>query len=145
VERLAERATEATSRITVLIKSVQTETYEAISAMEETTREVVDGSHVAGEAGERLAEIEDVSRQITGLVKEISTNASEQASSSDRVAATVSDVSDGTQSTAREVLQTATDIRQLATMVTALSHSLSKFRLPAAESETQVPTRVVLA
>ena len=143
VERLAERATEATSRITVLIKSVQTETYEAISAMEETTREVVDGSHVAVEAGERLAQIEDVSRQITGLVKEISTTASEQAFSSDRVAATVSDVCDGTQSTAHEALRTATDIRQLATMVTELSHSLSKFRLPVGESETPVPVTLV--
>ncbi|HEY3443278.1 MAG TPA: HAMP domain-containing methyl-accepting chemotaxis protein [Paludibaculum sp.] len=145
VERLAERATEATSRITVLIKSVQTETYEAISAMEETTREVVDGSHVAGEAGERLAQIEDVSRQITGLVKEISTTASEQASSSDRVAATVADVSDGTQSTAQEALRTATDIRQLATMVTELSHSLSKFRLPPSDSDRPIPVTVVVS
>lgn len=143
VERLAERATEATNRITVLIKSVQTETYEAISAMEETTREVVDGSHVAGEAGERLAQIEDVSRQITGLVKEISTTASEQASSSDRVAATVADVSDGTQSTAQEALRTATDIRQLATMVTELSHSLSKFRLPPSDADRPIPVTVV--
>ncbi|MBL0155771.1 MAG: methyl-accepting chemotaxis protein [Bryobacterales bacterium] len=143
VERLAERATEATNRITVLIKSVQTETYEAISAMEETTREVVDGSHVAGEAGDRLAQIEDVSRQITGLVKEISTTASEQASSSDRVAATVADVSDGTQSTAQEALRTATDIRQLATMVTELSHSLSRFRLPPTDADRPIPVTVV--
>jgi methyl-accepting chemotaxis protein len=144
VERLAERATEATNRITVLIKSVQTETYEAISAMEETTREVVDGSRVAGEAGERLADIEDVSRQITGLVKEISTTASEQASSSDEVAATVSEVSEGTQSTAREALRTATDIRQLAIMVTELSTSLSKFRLPAGQAERPVPVKAVM-
>jgi methyl-accepting chemotaxis protein len=143
VERLAERATEATKRITVLIKSVQTETNEAISAMEATTREVVEGSNVAGEAGERLAQIEQVSRQITGLVKEISTVANEQASGSDQVANSVSEVSRATQSTAEEALQAASDIRQLASMVTELNHSLARFRIPAEESREAVQQRPV--
>jgi len=143
VERLAERATEATKRITVLIKSVQTETNEAISAMEATTREVVEGSSVAGEAGERLAQIEDVSRQITGLVKEISMVAHEQASGSDQVASSVSDVSHATQSSAEEALRAAADIRQLATMVTELNRSLARFRIPGEESAEPARPRPV--
>lgn len=143
VERLAERATEATKRITVLIKSVQTETNEAISAMEATTREVVEGSAVAGEAGERLAQIEEVSRQITGLVKEISTVAHQQAAGSDQVASSVSEVSKATQSTAEEALQAAADIRQLASMVTELNRSLGRFRIPAGEGREIPPTRVL--
>lgn len=143
VERLAERATEATKRITVLIKSVQTETNEAISAMEATTREVVEGSSVAGEAGERLAQIEDVSRQITGLVKEISMVAHEQASGSDQVASSVSDVSRATQSSAEEALRAAADIRQLATMVTELNRSLARFRIPSEDGRAQAPSRPV--
>lgn len=143
VERLAERATEATKRITVLIKSVQTETNEAISAMEATTREVVEGSAVAGEAGERLAQIEEVSRQITGLVKEISTVAHQQAAGSDQVASSVSEVSKATQSTAEEALQAAADIRQLASMVTELNRSLGRFRIPAGEGRGIPPTRVL--
>ncbi len=136
VERLAERASEATKRITVLIKSVQTETNEAISAMEATTREVVEGSHVAGEAGERLAQIEEVSRQITGMVKEISAVSRQQAAGSDQVAASVSEVSQATQSTAEEALRAASDIRNLATMVTELNHSLSRFRVPQEDSRS---------
>ncbi|MEJ5370062.1 MAG: HAMP domain-containing methyl-accepting chemotaxis protein, partial [Bryobacteraceae bacterium] len=89
VERLAERATEATRRITVLIQSVQKETNEAISAMEATTREVVEGSAVAAEAGERLSLIETVSQHISDLVRGISEVAKRQAESSEQVAGTV--------------------------------------------------------
>jgi twitching motility protein PilJ len=133
VERLAERATEATKRITVLIKSVQTETNEAISAMEATTREVVDGSHIASEAGERLTQIEVVSRQISDLVKGISEVARQQAAGSEQVAEAVAEVSHETQTTAAGALQAAADIRQLALMVTDLNHSLARFQLPGAE------------
>ena len=40
VERLAERSTDATKQIASLIKTIQTETSEAIADMEESTREV---------------------------------------------------------------------------------------------------------
>lgn len=134
VERLAERANEATRRITVLIKSVQNETTEAISAMEATTREVVEGSQIAGEAGERLAQIEEVSRHITGLVQGISQEANDQAAGSDRLASTVAEVSEATQSAAEEALRAASDIRNLATMVTELNSSLARFKVPADEA-----------
>ena len=135
VERLAERANEATRRITVLIKSVQTETTEAISAMEATTREVVEGSQIAGEAGERLSRIEEVSRHITSLVQGISKEAGEQASGSDRLASTVAEVSAATHSAAVEALRAASDIRNLAAMVTELNHSMARFKVPAGESQ----------
>ena len=130
VERLAERATEATKRITVLINSVQTETKEAMSAMEATTGEVVEGSRVASEAGERLTQIESVSRQISELVKGISVVARQEASSSEEVAASVAEVSHATQTTATGALQAASDLRLLALMVTELNHSVSRFQLP---------------
>lgn len=130
VERLAERATEATRRITVLIRSVQTETNEAISAMEATTREVVEGSAVAGEAGERLSLIETVSQHISDLVRGISEVARRQAESSEQVASTVAEVSRATQTTASGALQAAENIRRLASMVNTLNESLSRFRVP---------------
>src|SRR5262249_1587959 len=65
VEHLSERSTEATKRITSLIKTIQSDTSEAIAAMEETTREVVGGSTLANEAGRKLNEIESVSVQLS--------------------------------------------------------------------------------
>ena len=134
VERLAERATEAAQRITVLIQSVQKETNEAISAMEATTGEVVEGSKVAGEAGERLSLIETVSQHISDLVRGISEVARRQADSSEQVAGAVAEVSRATQTTAAGALQAAEDIRRLASMVTSLNESLSRFRVPPREA-----------
>ncbi|MGB9611150.1 MAG: methyl-accepting chemotaxis protein, partial [Bryobacteraceae bacterium] len=147
VERLAERAAEAAQRITVLIQSVQKETNEAISAMEATTREVVEGSAVASEAGERLSLIETVSQHISDLVRGISEVARRQADSSEQVAAAVADVSRATQTTAAGALQAAEDIRRLASMVTRLNESLSRFRVPPRETspDPQTPEPVEAA
>ena len=62
VERLAERSTDATKQISSLIKAIQTGTSEAIADMEEATREVVEGSQLATQAGQTLAEINEVSQ-----------------------------------------------------------------------------------
>jgi methyl-accepting chemotaxis protein len=102
--------------------------------MEATTREVVEGSAVAAEAGERLSLIETVSQHISDLVRGISEVAKRQAESSEQVAGTVAEVSRATQSTAAGALQAAEDIRRLASMVTSLNASLSRFRVPSKDA-----------
>jgi methyl-accepting chemotaxis protein len=138
VERLAERATEATKRIGALIKSVQGDMTEAISAMAETTREVVGGSQLANEAGQRLSQIETVSKRISDLVQTISQAAQQQAAGSESVAKNVTGISDVTQQTAEGARQAAASIRQLAALAEQLNNSVSRFRLPAG-STTPTP------
>ena len=130
VERLAERATEATKKISSLIKSVQGDTNEAIAAMEETTREVVGGSQLANEAGKRLDEIEAVSRQITGLVQSISELSRTQALGSEAVSKNVAGISAYTQQTAVGAQQAEESIRRLADLAGELNSSLKRFKLP---------------
>ncbi|HEY3739287.1 MAG TPA: HAMP domain-containing methyl-accepting chemotaxis protein, partial [Bryobacteraceae bacterium] len=130
VERLAERATEATKKISSLIKSVQGDTNEAIAAMEETTREVVGGSQLANEAGKRLDEIEAVSRQITGLVQSISELSRTQAQGSDAVSKNVAGISAYTQQTAAGAQQAEESIGRLADLAGELNSSLKRFKLP---------------
>jgi methyl-accepting chemotaxis protein len=130
VERLAERSAESTRKITSIIQSVQSDTGEAITAMEETTREVVSGSRLAIEAGQRLAEIEDVSRQISDLIQQISSAAQQQAAGSETVSRNVTGISSVTQQTADGARQAAASIRRLAALATELNESVSRFRLP---------------
>ncbi len=130
VERLAERATEATKKISSLIKSVQGDTNEAIAAMEETTREVVGGSQLANEAGKRLDEIEAVSRQITGLVQSISELSKTQAQGSEAVSKNVAGISAYTQQTAAGAQQAEESIKRLADLAGELNSSLKRFKLP---------------
>ena len=61
VERLAERSTDATKKIATLIKTIQSETNEAVGSMEKSIHEVVEGSKLANSAGKALEEIGSVS------------------------------------------------------------------------------------
>jgi twitching motility protein PilJ len=58
VQRLAERATGATKRIETLVQTIQSDTVEAVSSMEQTTTQVVNGARLAEDAGSALGEIE---------------------------------------------------------------------------------------
>ncbi len=72
VQRLAERSTNATKQIEVLVRTIQTDTNEAVVSMERSTTDVVGGALLAENAGAALDEIEQVSNQIASLVQNIS-------------------------------------------------------------------------
>ena len=61
VQRLAERAANATKQIEVLVRTIQTDTNEAVVSMERSTTDVVGGALLAENAGAALEEIEQVS------------------------------------------------------------------------------------
>ncbi|MFK8018048.1 MAG: methyl-accepting chemotaxis protein, partial [Gammaproteobacteria bacterium] len=72
VQRLSERCTNATKQIEVLVKTIQSDTNEAVVSMERSTTDVVSGALLAENAGASLDEIEKVSNQIASLVQNIS-------------------------------------------------------------------------
>jgi twitching motility protein PilJ len=130
VERLAEHSTEATKKIAGLIKSIQTDTNEAIAAMEETTREVVAESSLANDAGQKLQEIEKVSTQLSEIIQSISMASKQQSRGSEGVAKSMSEISQVTQQTAAGAKQAAISIRKLAMLADNLRDSLNRFKLP---------------
>ena len=79
VQRLAERAANATKQIEVLVRTIQADTNEAVVSMERTTTDVVGGALLAENAGAALEEIEQVSNQIASLVQNISASSRQQA------------------------------------------------------------------
>ncbi|MEM7353934.1 MAG: methyl-accepting chemotaxis protein, partial [Acidobacteriota bacterium] len=130
VERLAVRAAEATKRIDELINTIQGETSEVVIAMEETTREVVNGSTLASEAGQTLAEIEDVSKQLADLVETISEASTRQAGASEEIAQSMTKISGVSQQTASGSRDAAESVQDLAALVDRLHDSVRTFRLP---------------
>ena len=78
VQRLAERAANATKQIEVLVRTIQTDTNEAVVSMERSTTDVVGGALLAENAGAALEEIEQVSNQIASLVQNISGSSRQQ-------------------------------------------------------------------
>jgi len=130
VEGLAERATDATKRIETLIKAIQQDMNEAVGAMEDTTQEVVGGSHLANEAGQKLEQIESVSQQLAELIQSISAASEVQAGGSKTVAGTMGDIAGVTQQNADGARGAATSIRDLASLADELRNSVSRFKIP---------------
>jgi methyl-accepting chemotaxis protein len=130
VERLAERAFSATRQVTGLINTIQEETNEAVRAMEHSSREVLQGSQVADQAGQALHEIESVSTRLAELIQSISLAASQQACGSESLSKAMVEISEVTQQTATGTQQAAVSISSLAALVADLHASVSTFTLP---------------
>ena len=130
IERLAKRSAEATKGINGLVKTIQLGANEAITAMEESTREVVDGSHLAIEAGQALNEIQLVSERLAGLIESISQASSEQNTSSAAVSTAMTQIAAITQRTAAGIKQSKNTVHTLATLADELRGSVASFKLP---------------
>ncbi|MDP3825924.1 MAG: methyl-accepting chemotaxis protein, partial [Polaromonas sp.] len=81
VQRLAERSADATRQISALVKAIQTDTQDAVAAMERSTQGVVEGAKLSDNAGTALSEIDRVSRRLAELIEQISNAASREADS----------------------------------------------------------------
>jgi twitching motility protein PilJ len=130
VERLAVRSTEATRKIATLVNAIQSETNEAVGAMEKNIQEVVSGSKVANQAGQSLNEIESVSLRLSELIQSISLASKQQARGSEALAKSMGDISNITQQTAAGTKQTAESVNALARLADDLRGSVSRFKLP---------------
>lgn len=132
VERLAERSNDATKQIAALIKAIQTETAEAIAGMEESTREVVEGSMLASEAGQTLADIDSVSNRLAELITTISDTTKQQVLGAEAIAMSMSEISEVTELT-RDGSKLADDsARSLSTTARRLRSTVERFSLPPA-------------
>jgi methyl-accepting chemotaxis protein len=140
VERLAERANNATKQIETLVKTIQTDTNEAVSAMEESTREVVEGSKLAQQAGQTLNEIDNVSNRLAELIQTISSATKDQARGADALTKSMNEINAVTQQTATGTKQAATSVSKLAKLADALRVSVANFKLPSHSSKTENST-----
>ena len=131
VQRLAERSSAATKQIAALVKTIQTDTNEAVISMEQTTTEVVSGAKQAQDAGVALEEIESVSTSLASLIKNISEAAKQQASSATHVSKTMTVIKQITDQTVQNTSITSRSIGELTTMSNEMHKSVEGFRLPA--------------
>jgi twitching motility protein PilJ len=130
VQRLAERAANATKQIEVLVRTIQTDTNEAVVSMERSTTDVVGGALLAENAGAALEEIEQVSNQIASLVQNISASARQQAAASGNISKNMQVVREISTQTADSSTATSTSIAKLAALSAQLRKSVAGFRLP---------------
>ncbi len=129
VQRLAERSAEATKQIAALIRTIQTDTADAVAAMERSTQGVVEGARLSDEAGRALGDIGRVSTTLAELIDGFSNTTSRQAASAGTVAQSIQRILLVTEQTSEGTLQTAGSIRQLSELAHELKNSVSRFKV----------------
>jgi len=130
VQSLAERASNATKQIEALVLTIQSDTNEAVSSMEQTTAEVVDGAKRAENAGDALTEIEAVSNDLAELIQNISESAKQQSVAATNISGTMNVIQEITTQTSVGTQQTAESIGNLVELANELRLSVQDFKLP---------------
>jgi twitching motility protein PilJ len=131
VQRLAERSAEATKQIGALVRTIQTDTHDAVAAMEKSTQGVVEGAKLSDAAGTALSDIRRVSNQLAELIQGISAATEQQATSANGVAQSIQSILTVTEHTQAGTQQTAESIRELTRLAEELKNSVSRFRVAA--------------
>jgi twitching motility protein PilJ len=129
VQRLAERSAEATKQISALVKAIQTDTQDAVAAMERSTQGVVEGAKLSDNAGTALVQIDSVSRRLAELIEDISKSASREADSANVVAGNIQHIFAVTEQTGEGTRSTVQQVRDLSRVAEELRQSVSRFKI----------------
>jgi twitching motility protein PilJ len=145
VQKLAERSTNATKKIEVLVSTIQSDTNEAVVSMERSTTDVVGGALLAENAGAALDEIEQVSHQIASLVQNISGSSKEQASVAGAITKNMHVLREISGKTTESMAATSSAISKLSELASQLRKSVSGFTLPDQSGGTGVLSQARVA
>jgi twitching motility protein PilJ len=130
VQKLAERSTNATKKIEVLVSTIQSDTNEAVVSMERSTTDVVGGALLAENAGAALDEIEQVSHQIASLVQNISVSSKEQAGVAGAITKNMHVLRDISSKATESTAATSGAISKLSELASQLRKTVAGFTLP---------------
>ncbi len=130
VQKLAERSTNATKKIEVLVSTIQSDTNEAVVSMERSTTDVVGGALLAENAGAALDEIEQVSHQIAASCRTSRARRRSSRASRARSRRTCTCCARSARKTTESMAATTTAISKMAELASQLRKSVSGFTLP---------------
>jgi twitching motility protein PilJ len=129
VQRLAERSGDATRQIAAIVRTIQTDTQDAVGAMERSTQGVVEGARLSDAAGAALGDIDRVTRELSDLIARISDEALREARSANVVAANIQHIFAVTEQTSEGTRSTAQMVRELSRTAEELKASVSRFKI----------------
>lgn len=129
VQRLAERSAEAAKQIGALVRTIQTDTHDAVAAMEKSTQGVVEGARLSDAAGAALHDISQVSNRLAELISGMAQATGQQAASASGVAHNIQHILTVTQQTQDGTQQTAQSIHKLSVLAQELKNSVARFRI----------------
>ncbi|MBX3345191.1 MAG: methyl-accepting chemotaxis protein [Nitrospira sp.] len=129
VRKLAESSTQATREIADLVKVIQSETQDAVVAMEHETQAVEAGSASALRTGDVFAEISDIAKRSSELAQNIAGAASDQTASTEKVGRAIKEFTGGAVATQKQTDSTRLTIEDMAKLAEGLNSSVAQFKL----------------
>ena len=129
VRKLAESSTQATREIADLVKVIQTETQDAVVAMEQETQAVEAGSASALRTGEVFNEISGIAQRSSELAQSIASAAATQTASTDQVGRSIKDFAGGAISTQKATDSARVTVEDMAKLAEGLTSSVAQFKL----------------
>ena len=129
VRKLAESSTQATREITDLVKMIQTETQDAVVAMEQETHAVEAGSASALRTGEVFNEISGIAQRSSELAETIATAAVSQTASTDQVGRSIKEFAGGAITTQKATDSARMTVEDMAKLAEGLTVSVAQFKL----------------
>jgi len=129
VQRLAERSADATRQIAAIVRTIQTDTQDAVAAMERSTQGVVEGARLSDGAGAALSDIDRVTRELSTLIARIAEQSSSEATEANVVAGNIQHIFAVTEQTGEGTRSTAQMVRELSHIAEELRQSVSRFKV----------------
>jgi twitching motility protein PilJ len=129
VRKLAESSTQATREIADLVKVIQTETQDAVVAMEHETQAVEAGSASALRTGDVFNEISTIAQRSSELAQIIASSAANQTASTDQVGRSIKDFTGGAVATQKATDAARVTVEDMAKLAEGLTSSVSQFKL----------------
>ena len=129
VRKLAERTAKATSEISTMIASIQSETRDAVQNMETGGRQVDDGLRLAEQAGEALERINHSIRVVACAIRDTAAATHEQASTSHDISQRIDGIARVARENSATVTGTTDAVNGLRQLAEELRGFVSRFRL----------------
>lgn len=129
VQRLALSSADAAKRIDDLVLTIQSDAKLAVSAMENTTKEVVDGAKLADQAGENLKQISLAVESVSHVVSTIMSEMMEESDSATNLSLDMRRLQEITEASRESTMKTAEGSDEVKKMALALQGAVGAFKV----------------
>jgi twitching motility protein PilJ len=129
IRKLAESSTQATREIADIVKVIQTETHDAVVAMDQETQAVEAGSSSALRTDEVFKEIFGIAQRSSELAETIASAAVNQTVSTDKVGRSIKDFAGGALETQKATDSARMTVEDMAKLAEGLTSSVAQFKL----------------
>ncbi len=129
VRKLAEKTSKATKEIADMIKAIQVDTKNAVSAMDEGTKEGKAGVSLANEAGAALDKIVETVKKVSDMIAQIATAAEEQSATTEEITRNIGSIAEISKDTMTKAEASSSVTEEMKKLAEQLESLVNRFKL----------------